>query len=91
MFIFRQLRDLLLTDDEQHKHELIVPTGQDIYRVNESICIYIELHVFILYIVQFYDWTTKLLIKRHWISSNMHGLGVSVVYSYRIYNNNFFL
>lgn len=33
----RQLRDLLLTDDEQHKHELVVPTGQDIYRVKKNL------------------------------------------------------
>ncbi|OBZ88307.1 Uncharacterized protein C4G3.03 [Choanephora cucurbitarum] len=29
-----QLRDVLIPNDEQHKHELIVPTGQDIFRYN---------------------------------------------------------
>ncbi|KAI8075867.1 WD40-repeat-containing domain protein [Gilbertella persicaria] len=29
-----QLRDLLITHNEHHKHELIVPTGQDIFRYN---------------------------------------------------------
>lgn len=33
-----QLRDLLLCDDENHKNELIVPTGQDIFRVCSSMC-----------------------------------------------------
>ncbi|KAI8352901.1 hypothetical protein BD560DRAFT_218458 [Blakeslea trispora] len=31
-----QLRDVLIPDDEHHKHELIVPSGQDIFRV--SVC-----------------------------------------------------
>ncbi|KAI8646240.1 WD40-repeat-containing domain protein [Parasitella parasitica] len=29
-----QLRDLLLTDDDHHKNQLIIPTGQDIFRYN---------------------------------------------------------
>lgn len=37
----RQLRDLLLTDDEHHKNELIVPTGQDIYRVLTKVIVFL--------------------------------------------------